>query len=120
MLLVEYFRLVIADQDVEAFRGRVAARYGEETLCRLLTDAPGIDARRASALTLGTVGGFRRSNPVLALAAGDTDYIVRNLAADALWAIWFRGRHAGEQPAAPAGDPARRPGRDEGETWRPA
>lgn len=90
MLLIEYFRLLSADQDFEAFRGRVAARYSEETLCRLLTDAPGITTRRASAVALGTVGGYRRSNPVLARALGDTDPLVRSLAEAALWAIWFR------------------------------
>jgi tetratricopeptide (TPR) repeat protein len=36
------------------------------------------------------MGGFRRSNPVLARALGDTDPIVRNLAEGALWAVWFR------------------------------
>ncbi len=69
MLLVEYFRLLIADQDFEAFRGRVAAQYSEETLCRLLSDTPGITTRRASAAALGSLGGFRRSNPVLARAS---------------------------------------------------
>jgi tetratricopeptide (TPR) repeat protein len=90
MLLVEYFRLLVADQDFEAFRGRVAARYSEETLCRLLTDAPGITTRRASAAALGAMGSYRRSNPILARALGDTDPVVRNLAEGALWAIWFR------------------------------
>jgi tetratricopeptide (TPR) repeat protein len=90
MLLVEYFRLLVADQDLEAFRGRVAARYSEETLCRLLSDAPGSTTRQAAAAALGTLGGFRQSNPVLARALGDTDPVVRNLAEGSLWAIWFR------------------------------
>jgi tetratricopeptide (TPR) repeat protein len=90
MLLVEYFRLLVADENLEAFRGRVAARYSEEMLCRLLSQAPGITTRRAAAAALGSMGSFRRSNPVLGRALSDTDPVVRNLAEGALWAIWFR------------------------------
>jgi tetratricopeptide (TPR) repeat protein len=90
MLLVEYFRILVSDQDLEAFRNRAAARYSEETLCRLLADSPGVTTRRAAAAALGSLGGFRRSNPVLARALGDTDPVVRQLAEGALWSVWFR------------------------------
>ncbi len=90
MLLLEYFRILVSDQDLPAFRDRVAARYGEETLCRLLADSPGVATRRAAAAALGTVGGFHRSNPALGRALGDADPGVRQLAEDALWSVWFR------------------------------
>jgi tetratricopeptide (TPR) repeat protein len=89
-LLVDYFRTLVADQNVEAFRDRVAARYSEETLCRLLSASPGATTRQAAALALGTLGGFRRSNPVLGRALRDADPLVRRLAENALWSVWFR------------------------------
>jgi tetratricopeptide (TPR) repeat protein len=89
-LLVEYFRHFLADQDFEAFRDRVDARYSEEALCRLLADSPGITTRRAAVMALGSLGRFPRSNPVLGRALRDPDPVVRRLAEDALWSVWFR------------------------------
>jgi tetratricopeptide (TPR) repeat protein len=90
LLLDEYFRLFLADRDFEAFRDRVAARYGEEALCRLAAESPGAATRRAAVLALGTLGSFPRSNPVLGRALRDPDPVARRLAEDALWSLWFR------------------------------
>jgi tetratricopeptide (TPR) repeat protein len=89
-LLDEYFRLFLADRDFEAFQDRVAARYGEETLCRLATDSPGVTTRRAAVLALGALGRFPRSNPVLGRALRDPDPVARRIAEDSLWSLWFR------------------------------
>jgi tetratricopeptide (TPR) repeat protein len=89
-LLVEYFRRFLADQDFDAFRDRVDARYSEDTLCRLLADSPEATTRRAAVLALGSLGQFPRSNPVLGRALRDSDPVVRRLAEDALWSLWFR------------------------------
>jgi tetratricopeptide (TPR) repeat protein len=89
-LLDEYFRLFLADRDIDAFRDRVAVRYGEAALCRLAADSPGVTTRRAAVLALGAVGGYSRSNPVLGRALRDPDPVVRGLAEEALWSVWFR------------------------------
>jgi tetratricopeptide (TPR) repeat protein len=89
-LLDEYFRLFLADRDFDAFRERVAGRYSEATLCRLAAESPGVTTRRAAVLALGAVGGYRSSNPVLGRALRDPDPVVRGLAEDALWSLWFR------------------------------
>lgn len=89
-LLDAYFRLFLADRDAEAFQERVAARYREEALCRLAVDSPGTTTRRAAVLALGSLGGFARSNAVLGRALRDPDLIVRQLAEDSLWSLWFR------------------------------
>jgi tetratricopeptide (TPR) repeat protein len=89
-LLVEYFDLFLRDRDLEAFRNRVAVRYNEGTLCRLLAISPNAAARRAAVLSLGILGTFEHGNAALARALRDDDAAVRNMAEDALWAIWFR------------------------------
>jgi tetratricopeptide (TPR) repeat protein len=89
-LLVDYFQRFVDDHDFEAFRDRVAARYTEETLCRILSDSPVATARRAAVVSLGLLGSFRQSNGVLGRALRDRDGAVRKLAEDALWSIWFR------------------------------
>jgi tetratricopeptide (TPR) repeat protein len=87
-LLVGYYETYRRDKDLDAFRLNVLARYGEGTLARLVQsgDRP---ARRAAALALGLVGSFR-VNEVMGKALRDPDPVVRDLAANALWAIWFR------------------------------
>ncbi len=87
-LLVDYYEAFLRDQDIEAFRRNVSARYNEGTLARLL-QAGEPQARRASVLALGLFGGFG-SNAAVARALKDTDPTVRTLADNALWAIWFR------------------------------
>ncbi len=89
-LLVEYFRRLLADRDFDAFRDRVEARYSEEALCRLLAESSGATTRRATVVALGSLGHFPRSNPVLGRAMRDPDPVVRRLAEDALWSLWFR------------------------------
>ncbi len=91
-LLDEYFRRLLDDRDLDAFRDRVAARYSEESLGRLLAGSRSVNTRRAAAAALGSVGGYRRSNPILGRALGDEDPVVRRLAESSLWSIWF---HAG-------------------------
>ena len=87
-LLVDYYEAFLRDQDVDAFRRSVTARYGEATLTRLLHSGD-LRARRASVLALGLFGGFE-SNAAVAHALKDTDPTIRNLADNALWAIWYR------------------------------
>jgi tetratricopeptide (TPR) repeat protein len=87
-LLVDYYEAFLRDQDIEAFRRNVSARYNEATLARLL-QAGELQARRASVLALGLYGGFG-SNAAVARGLRDSDPTVRTLADNALWAIWFR------------------------------
>jgi tetratricopeptide (TPR) repeat protein len=89
-LMSEYFRRLLDDRDLEAFRDRVDARYSEGDLCRLLNESPGVTTRRAAVVALGSLGSFPRSNPVLGRALRDPDPVVRRLAEDALWSLWFR------------------------------
>ena len=88
-LLVDYYEALIRDGDLDGFRRNVSARYNEATLARLLGSADA-QARRASVLSLGLFGGFAASNAAVAGAMKDQDPVVRTLAHDALWAIWFR------------------------------
>jgi tetratricopeptide (TPR) repeat protein len=87
-LLVDYYEAFLRDQDPEAFRRNVSARYNEGTLARLL-QAGEPQARRASVFALGLFGGFG-SNAAVARGLRDPDPTVRTLADNALWAIWFR------------------------------
>jgi tetratricopeptide (TPR) repeat protein len=72
----------------EAFRRRVSERYLAGTLVRLLTN-PDPQARRAAVFALGQCGAIGVS-PAVAVRLRDTDAEVRELAADALWSMWFR------------------------------
>jgi tetratricopeptide (TPR) repeat protein len=73
---------------LEGFRRKVAERYTEGTLQRLL-DSANSRARRAATLALGLMGTMQ-SNEALAARLHDEDTTVRQLAADALWMLWFR------------------------------
>jgi tetratricopeptide (TPR) repeat protein len=101
-LLVDYYRQLPerGDEDsdtwlvrfhgaVNAFRKQVAERYTEGTLQRLLQSEEA-ETRRAAVLALGLVGSLA-SNRVLAACLHDDDEKVRELAGNALWAVWFRG-----------------------------
>jgi len=72
-----------------SFRDKLLETYTEGTLQRLLTH-PDVFARRAASLSLGLVGTMA-SNHVLAAQLHDEDALVRDLAADSLWEVWFRG-----------------------------
>jgi tetratricopeptide (TPR) repeat protein len=89
-LLVEYFKDFLEKRDVDEFRNRVALRYNEGTLGRILTGSPDVSARRAAVFSLRIFGSFEQSNPVLGKALRDDDLAVRSMAEDALWAVWFR------------------------------
>jgi tetratricopeptide (TPR) repeat protein len=73
---------------LEKFEKRVAERYTEATLQRLL-DSGNAATRRAAVLALGLLGTMA-SNHHVAAQLHDGDRAVRRLAADALWAVWFR------------------------------
>jgi tetratricopeptide (TPR) repeat protein len=87
-LLVEYYETFLRDHDIDAFQNRVQARYSEATLARAVQMGD-TKARRAAVLALGLVGGYQ-VNDVVGRALRDPDPAVRNLADNALWAIWFR------------------------------
>lgn len=70
------------------FRQRVAARYTEGTLQRLLGHSNS-QVRRAALLSLG-LQGTMISNAIVADRLHDEEAQVRRLAEDALWNIWFR------------------------------
>lgn len=73
---------------IRDFRSEVRAKYTEGTLQRLLlADHP--PTRQAAALALGLIGSMK-SNAMLAAALHDADALVRKLAADSMWEIWFR------------------------------
>jgi tetratricopeptide (TPR) repeat protein len=71
------------------FRAEVRSRYTEGTLQRLVESAGCEKQRRAAALAFGLIGTMR-SNAALAAALHDPDSLVRKLAADSLWEVWFR------------------------------
>lgn len=101
--LVELFKQVPqprADEDteqwaeshrgaLERFHAKVTKSYTESTLGRLLTSSEPL-CRRAAVVALGNVGTMAVNGAVAALLQ-DRDRLVRALASDALWAIWFRG-----------------------------
>lgn len=87
-LLVDYYETYLRDHDVDAFREHVSARYLEGTLARLI-ESPNVQARRAAVFALGLYGSFG-VNAAVARALRDGDPVVRSLAENALWAVWFR------------------------------
>ena len=87
-VLVDHFETFLRDKDIEAFQRGVMARYTEATLARLARSGSP-QSRRAAILALGLTGTFQ-VNDVVARSLRDPDPVVRNLAQNALWAIWFR------------------------------
>lgn len=77
------------EKALDGFRKKVSGRYTEGTLLHLLA-SPDDTARRAAVIALGMVGTMH-ANEGMAGRLHDDDPAVRHLAADALWAIWFRG-----------------------------
>jgi tetratricopeptide (TPR) repeat protein len=74
---------------LEEFRQRVAARYTEGTLLRLLA-SPEPRTRRAAVLALGLVGTMAANAP-LAARLRDDDPETGRMAGDSLWSLWLRG-----------------------------
>jgi tetratricopeptide (TPR) repeat protein len=70
------------------FKKEVEARYNEASLERLLV-CPDPEARQAAVLALGLTGSMT-VNASLSARLHDEDPIVSELAADALWSVWFR------------------------------
>jgi tetratricopeptide (TPR) repeat protein len=70
------------------FKKAVERRYIQGTLLRLLAQGDA-EARRAAVLALGLTSSMR-ANAAVAARLRDADPEVRRLAADALWALWFR------------------------------
>jgi len=102
-LLVEYYQRMPhgrrTKEDAEAWRRRheegrqkflqlTQARYTEGTLLRLL-EGKDVRARRAALAALGKLGSMDANKPVAARLK-DEDSGVRQMAADALWGLWFR------------------------------
>ncbi len=101
-LLVDYYRrlpdrkeneepetwAVRLQEGLEGFKQEVTTRYTEGTLQRIAA-CPNAEARRAAVLALGLTGTMASNKP-LAQRLHDGDSQVRQLATDALWALWFR------------------------------
>jgi tetratricopeptide (TPR) repeat protein len=98
-LLVEYYKQIpegrsddkpkmTRKEAIEVFKRRVAERYTEGTLMRLLESADS-EARRASLLALGLLGTMDAC-PAIAARLRDDDRDVAQMAADTLWTLWFR------------------------------
>ncbi len=94
-VLVDLYDNLLRDGDLDGFHRNVSARYTEATLGRLL-ESTDLRARRASVVSLGLYGGFAASNATVAKALKDKDPMVRGLAHDALWAIWYRAGSAAQ------------------------
>jgi tetratricopeptide (TPR) repeat protein len=94
-------------QALARFKADVAGRYREGTLQRL-ADHPDPRTRRAALVALHLVGTMA-SNDAVAARLHDGDPQVRQTAADALWALWFRAdseaNNAALQRALRQGDP---------------
>jgi tetratricopeptide (TPR) repeat protein len=102
-LLVEYFEALPKKREgmdselwaarvqsaLEKFKKRVKDRYTEGTLIRLLASDNATN-RQASILALGLIGSMQ-VNAALVKRLHDDDPQCREMAADALWAVWFRG-----------------------------
>src|SRR5262249_9572218 len=80
------------EKGLAKFQKKVAERYTEGTLQRLL-DSPHVPTRRATVLVLGLMGTIV-SNAAVAARLHDDDRLVQQLAADTLWALWFRADSA--------------------------
>jgi tetratricopeptide (TPR) repeat protein len=99
-LLVEFFQQipegrsaskpkVTRKEAIEVFKHRIAERYTEGTLLRLLEHGDS-DCRRAALLALGLLGTLTAC-PGLAARLHDEDREIAQTAADTLWTLWFRG-----------------------------
>jgi tetratricopeptide (TPR) repeat protein len=76
------------EDGLRRFKANVNGRYAEATLQRL-AENPSAQTRRAALLALHLLGTMA-SNEAVAAHLRDDDGQVRQMAADALWALWFR------------------------------
>lgn len=74
---------------LEKFRQKIAARYSEGTLHRLIQNAD-LQTKQAAIVAISLTGSAANSNPILANLLHHEDVQLRQAAADALWSIWFR------------------------------
>ena len=99
-LLVEFFQQipegrsnakpkVTRKEAIEVFKHRIAERYCEGTLLRVLEHGDGC-SRRAALLALGLLGSMTAC-PGIAARLHDEDREIAQSAADTLWTLWFRG-----------------------------
>jgi tetratricopeptide (TPR) repeat protein len=70
------------------FKRKIEERYNESTLEKLVA-SPNVDVRQAAILALGLTGSMR-VNQLLAARLHDDEIVVSEMAADALWSVWFR------------------------------
>jgi tetratricopeptide (TPR) repeat protein len=81
---------------LERYKRLVGANYTEATLEHLLR-SPDPVCRRAAVVALGLIGTMA-VNASVAARLRDEDALVRQLASDAIWAIWFRGHRPDHGP----------------------
>jgi tetratricopeptide (TPR) repeat protein len=79
---------VTRKEALELFKQRVAQRYNEGTLLRLLESGDG-ETRRAALVAMGLLGSMS-ANAGIAARLHDEDRDLAQLAADTLWTLWFR------------------------------
>lgn len=78
----------VAPLGIDRFLRAVEARYNQASLEKLLlSDSP--EARQAAVIALGRVATIS-ANRLVARTLHDTDPLVRDLAVEALWSMWFR------------------------------
>ncbi len=73
---------------LEKFKQAVKDRYSAGTLERLLSSSSA-QVRQAATLGLGMVGAWEANKPLAAMLH-DEHPLVRQVAADSLWSLWFR------------------------------
>jgi tetratricopeptide (TPR) repeat protein len=99
-LLVEYYQQIpesgphakpklTRKEAIQVFKRRVAERYNEGTLLRILAhgDNP---SRRAALFALNLLGTMNACGGIAA-CLHDDDREIAQMAADTLWTLWFRG-----------------------------
>ena len=104
-LLVEYYQQipegrsdakpkVTRKEAIEVFKHRIAERYNEGTLLRLVESGDNL-SRRAALLALGMLGTMNACAGI-APRLHDEDRELAKMAADTLWTLWFRGDNPGD------------------------
>src|SRR5439155_10531874 len=73
---------------LEKFKLAVKGRYSEGTLERLLSSSSA-QVRQAATLALGMIGTWQANKPLAAMLH-DEHTLVRQVASDSLWSLWFR------------------------------